>query len=89
MARDGNPRGLRVLCLADLHRLEYDRLAMIEQDQWIASLLQATAPNVVLIAGDVFHAHNACVRHGQARYPRTGDGRIPGGMRVAQSESRL
>ena len=45
---------MRVLCLADLHRLEYDRLAMREQDAWIEGLLAAHDPDVVAIAGDVF-----------------------------------
>jgi len=47
-------KGLRILCLADLHRLESDRAAVAEQDRWLAGLLAATAPDAVLIAGDVF-----------------------------------
>ena len=45
---------MRVLCLADLHRLELDKLAVLEQDQWIAGLLREHDPDVVVIAGDVF-----------------------------------
>ena len=54
MTVDHSQNSLRVLCLADLHRLEYDRLAMLEQDRWLGALLAETDPAVVLIAGDVF-----------------------------------
>lgn len=45
---------MKILCLADLHRLEFDRLAMQEQDRWIAQLLETALPDAVIIVGDVF-----------------------------------
>ena len=43
---------MRILGLADLHRLEFDRPAMDEQDRWLARLLDTTSPDVIVIAGD-------------------------------------
>ena len=49
---------MKILCLADLHRLETDRIAMVEQDEWLEGLLREHSPDVVVIAGDVFEANS-------------------------------
>ncbi len=47
---------MKILCLADLHRLKTDRIAMAEQNDWIKGLLRNHPPDVVMIAGDVFES---------------------------------
>ncbi len=45
---------MKILCLADLHRVTTDILALKEQDRWIRSLIEECNPNVVVITGDIF-----------------------------------
>jgi len=47
---------LKILCFADLHRIESDVLAIKEQDAWIKQLLANTNPDVIVIAGDTFES---------------------------------
>lgn len=47
---------MKILHLSDLHRVEYDRYAMLEQTEWIKSVLSYM--DVVVITGDVFESSN-------------------------------
>jgi len=49
---------MKILCLADLHRFEDDRLAMAEQNAWLRGLREEHDPRVVVVAGDVFDARS-------------------------------